>query len=320
MREDSNIEEDMDSITTRLEKDYKSKTAECRVHGDESTKALLNRCFAEDDNDIVSIRCRRHKKRFNVPRAWTETCAWLCPQCYGRLSSMEREKYMPSEGFKVDIRPKENDRPTMQLGAEKVASSGIKSVKKGKSRKKRPRKSAKLTSCHTRAQQSMEFVSAGMSPSLVSLLPKWRIVCKKCKRVMPVHRVWIDNTSKVLCPECYCSMTEAEVQKFHSKHADETAVITNVSESIADCTGSGTSSNQGSKPSCFSDNCESDAIAYGGRCSVYFITHATDKELIEAVKKGRVSKTRARIEFNRRKNKEYFNDIPDVTTYQYCKR
>ena len=60
----------------------------------EDGEYVCNSCKKEDTSPI-SMRCLRHKKRFNVPRWWTDVSRWLCPACYDRLSEEERSKYAP---------------------------------------------------------------------------------------------------------------------------------------------------------------------------------------------------------------------------------
>lgn len=62
---------------------------------------------------VVSMRCLRHKKRFNVPEEWLETSKWLCPRCYEKLSDIERLGYAPRNGFVPEIREAETGKPTM---------------------------------------------------------------------------------------------------------------------------------------------------------------------------------------------------------------
>lgn len=62
---------------------------------------------------IVSIRCRMHKKRFNVESHWLDTSEWLCPKCYGKLKPNERLRYAPRKGEKPEVREAEKGKPTM---------------------------------------------------------------------------------------------------------------------------------------------------------------------------------------------------------------
>lgn len=75
--------------------------------------------------DIVSMRCRRHKKRFNVPRSWVETDQWLCPHCHYSLDEESRKRYYPSVDLKADIREAESDKPIKwpSLASAKMAES-----------------------------------------------------------------------------------------------------------------------------------------------------------------------------------------------------
>ena len=62
---------------------------------------------------VVSMRCLRHKKRFNVPKEWLETSKRLCPRCYEKLSDVERLVYAPRNGLVPEIREAETGKPTM---------------------------------------------------------------------------------------------------------------------------------------------------------------------------------------------------------------
>lgn len=58
-----------------------------------------------------------------------------------------------------------------------------------------------------------------------------------------------------------------------------------------------------------------ETVFYGGGCSDHFIKTASVQELQKAVRKKRLSDTRFRIEMKRRRNRAYYDNMPD-RTYQ----
>lgn len=59
-----------------------------------------------------------------------------------------------------------------------------------------------------------------------------------------------------------------------------------------------------------------ETVFYGGGCSAYFIKTASVQELKKAVREKRLSDTRFRMEMKRRRNRAYYDNIPD-RTYEY---
>lgn len=59
-----------------------------------------------------------------------------------------------------------------------------------------------------------------------------------------------------------------------------------------------------------------ETVFYGGGCSAHFIKTASVQELQKAVREKRLSDTRFRIEMKRRRNRDYYDNMPD-TTYEY---
>ena len=68
---------------------------------------------------LVSIRCRRHKRRFNVPVIWLDTCAWLCPKCYNKLTPSERKKYAPIANENPEVREANSHDKTVSIIVDK---------------------------------------------------------------------------------------------------------------------------------------------------------------------------------------------------------
>ena len=90
--------------------------------------------------------------------------------------------------------------------------------------------------------------------------------------------------TKYLCPSCGSRMTDDAIYWFNRK------------QEYVDRTG---------------DNRrrESNAVVNGVGWSDSFMTRASDAELYEAFKKGRISKTRYRIEMKRRDCPSFFEDV-----------
>lgn len=59
-----------------------------------------------------------------------------------------------------------------------------------------------------------------------------------------------------------------------------------------------------------------ETVFYGGRCSAHFIKTASVQELQKAVREKRLSDARFRIEMKRRRNRDYYDNMPD-RTYEY---
>lgn len=64
-------------------------------------------------------------------------------------------------------------------------------------------------------------------------------------------------------------------------------------------------------------NCgNEDSVIYGVACSAQFIKTAPPQALQKAVKEHRLSLARYRIEMKRRRNRDYYDNMPD-RTYEY---
>lgn len=245
--------------------------------------------------DIVSIRCHRHKKRFNVEKSWLKTCKWLCPRCYDKLSRIERRFYAP-KGESVGVRPAEEGKPIVYA---KVAMQS-----ENKKYFAYPR--------------NKKYKLSVFSSNIVALLPTWRMKCKRCGKTVPVHKTYIDNNSSVLCPECFSKMTPCEVKEFCTRYPSSTAEIWQVEcdksriSNISQKSISKDSETQSMYKRTFATRETSSNVAAGGYYSNSSIFSMTVKELAEAVRLRKVSKARARIEMERRKKSDYFNNLPDV--------
>ena len=149
--------------------------------------------------------------------------------------------------------------------------------------------------------------------NLQSLMPRFRMKCKKCRKVVPAHRIWF-ATSKVLCPGCYFQMTAEQVAKFHKRHPATEAEIKAVNipppkkKEVFNPTSTPCPCTPISQPDSWSHFSEG--------LTTHTIMHSTRKELIDAVKRGSMSKARFRIEMKRRENKEYYNSLADVEEIQ----
>lgn len=328
---------------------WKPKTT--KTSEDNGIEALWNKCIDDnagtsparpivkppkEDGQYVSIRCRRHKKRFNVPVLWLRTCEWLCPKCYEKLSPAEREKYAPRGTEKPEIRSADPSRPTIRIVVERPklempqefpketyaykqkeeqkhtqlsiaekaalmasrlpASLTKKEIKSSKTAEGKPTSNTKLV------------VSSAMS----ALLPEYRLVCKKCGQTVPCHKTWFEH-SVVLCPECYNHMSSIAIDQFHSLNPRSTAKVFKIESKIAHLP-SQKETKRNVDTYIESINIDSPPrwTAVDSGCTNEFIMHASIKELVEAVKSGKLSKARARIELNRRKNAEYYNELPDA--------
>ena len=423
---------------------WKPKTT--KTSEDNGIEALWNKCIDDnagtsparpivkppkEDGQYVSIRCRRHKKRFNVPVLWLRTCEWLCPKCYEKLSPAEREKYAPRGTEKPEIRSADPSRPTIRIVVEKpklempresmplpketyaykqkeeqkptklsiAEKAALMASRLPASLTKKEIKSSEIEmdciycgtkqivpksyyyaehffcpSCakhlydgerrrfkksfmgiHTRRYNEIEerFLSLVreerkvqvrqppqletnipvpkphlsnrtaegkptsntklvVSSAMSALLPEYRLVCKKCGQTVPCHKTWFEH-SVVLCPECYNHMSSIAIDQFHSLNPRSTAKVFKIESKIPHLP-SQKATKRNVDTSIESINIDSPArwTAVDSGCTNEFIMHASIKELVEAVKSGKLSKARARIELNRRKNAEYYNELPDA--------
>lgn len=269
---------------------------------EESIDALLEKCIGDESpkteessstqpqsslpnpDEIVSMRCLRHRRRFNVERRWLDTCSFLCPKCYERVPEAERARYAPK-------------------GKNGKRTSPVR-VSTPKTHKPKPKPAKAKIEPPPPSQSDVIDVSC-FRPEVASLIPLWRMECQKCHRELPVHKIWLDSTSKVLCPECYSSMTSHEVEIFHTTHLSCSARIWKVKAY--------------EKPhSTYMPPIETTYRpppkgSIADFAPVTSITKMRIKDLCKAVKAGKISKVRARIEMRRRRNALYYFDLPDVT-------
>lgn len=271
-----------------------------------------------DDGEIVSIRCLRHKRRFNVEKEWIDTCQWLCPQCHSALSEEERERYRPRSGILPEVREAETGKPTMY--PKFVLKAGLPPIISEEDELK-----IKTEFCEQKiskpkpkpVREKAELVpnsKASDNPSFKGLLPRYRIHCLKCGKTVPCHYSWFDN-STVLCPECYAGMGELMRDYFHSIHKAEKPEYKENRESLYD----GPPTKVFEEPSkkvgrpkkgCF----ENDNTSSLSGWSNDRIMSATLKELEEGVELGSLSRVRMKIELGRRRNSHYYNMLamPDM--------
>lgn len=258
---------------------------------------------------IVSIRCRKHRKRFNVPAEWVETCGWLCPKCYESMSATQRKKYSPTEDSDVTPRAAEPNKSTMQIP---------KSLKEKESNAKESKSSARSSSagngrrldsikgnCLDRKnglQAEMHHeapVRYGVQESSLSrFLPRHEVYCQKCGKTARCHKIWF-LTSRVLCPECASFMSNEEIAEFNRIHPYAITAIDIGNKSQQESHGSsGKFKMQERKTP--EDN-------FVERMSEERIRRSTIQQLRQAVESGRLSKVRYRIETRRRAKPWLYN-------------
>ena len=152
---------------------------------------------------------------------------------------------------------------------------------------------------------------------ITMVMPSYKVKCLKCKRTVPCHKTWYDK-SYILCPACYFNMTNKEIERFTKRHSEQSksakADIESAQRNMRTTPCISTPPPQVSMDASF------DVFRNDGRAvSENFIREATKSELIEAVRRGRLSKARARIELRRRKNAEYYADFPEIENCGYLK-
>ena len=225
---------------------------------------------------IVSIRCRRHKKRFEVKESWVDVCSWLCPKCYEKLTEEERKAYAPKGGGQPEVREVNPNKGNPEGGKPQEPVIFPKEPK---------------------------FPVVNSSKSLLdSLRPKHKIHCRKCGQDFPCHASWFLQ-SKVLCPECYFKMTSEEIVAFHAGIDRNGRPLQ--TPSIKD---KSTHREQNRFRKKFG---ESDWISTSTRASEAWIREASKDDLIKAVARGNLSRIRAKIELKRRRRESYYNEFAE---------
>ena len=150
--------------------------------------------------------------------------------------------------------------------------------------------------CKTKEQISKPITN----PTILALLPKYKIECKRCGETVPCHYSWFER-STVLCPLCYHSMTDREIKKFHIEHNAQVPEQNETADSLPHIPDKVVNSIGGT--------CKRPTVCISASESwtVQTITSASEREILDGVRDGKISKARARIELRRRQNKEYFD-------------
>lgn len=313
---------------------------ECKVCGrekfvfasGEEAKNFICKSCTRASEEAVSMRCLRHKKRFNVPRWWLDISKWLCPDCFERLSEDERMRYAP-KGDAPQTRDAEVGKPVKKpsKGKSEYASSMNVRDEVLDSTKPLPEVGDKASEEVPETQEASrvaeenikgedtekakppkrtwekETVRVSDNPSFAGLLPRYKIECQKCGKVVPCHYVWFDR-STVLCPSCYGAMNEFEIEEFHKAHRATKPRYEKDVRPIA--ISQKAILNPVVVPKC-SWTRQSHLVNSGGYWSSERIMSAPKRDLIAAAKKGIVSKARMRIELRRRENASYYDLFPE---------
>lgn len=254
-------------------------------------------------NKVVSMSCRRHRRRINVRESWINTCSYLCPQCYERLTEAERLSYAPNKnGFKAEVRPMEQGKPIVE------PTKSYKLPKEQKPTEGLVKEETNRTSPKEKSSFSGEFKGGY---SLKDLLPKYTVTCKKCGETVPCHYEWYNN-STVLCPTCFSMMSSEEIELFHMEHcSDRPPIKKESSKNLIYGNQKDGKIRKTEKEYALYDK-QSIYLHVGGRWSDKHIKHANKESLMAAVKRGLVSPIRAKIELRRRANREWFDSMPEV--------
>lgn len=264
-----------------------------------------------DGGAVVSMRCLRHKKRFNVPMWWCKRVSdWLCPRCYERLGAEERGRYSPKAGIDLTLRAAESGKAVV-VPTEKQVPPSAEAAEEGSGEPKKKRGG----SCKGRKWRKSRVDDGAWKLRLAGVLPTQSVKCLKCGEEAPCHLDWYEK-SRVLCPRCYSEMGESEVAEFHRVYA-ATVLATGVGAGVPPkgvprareertvrvpkCTGIGIGS--GMK--------ESEAVHTGGIWTAEHIMRASTRKLKAAIAAGRVSEVRGRMELKRRRNHVYYDMFPD---------
>ena len=229
----------------------------------------------------VSIRCARHKKRMEVTREWVERCSWLCPKCYEKLTEEERMRYAPARAKR---------REGVVLDAPKV-----------------PKPPSRRGKGETHKRKSKRDNTIRISDA--SLLPRYVMLCRECKEWRPVHKVWFDMNPYV-CPSCASRMTPNKIKNL-ARRCEASGNKPEIAENKSDIGWekspfalSMTNLAKDFDPKGFDGYVEELSSNQIGRLSI--------ADLKKAVQAGRLSKVRANIEIRRRRNKDYYDNLPEV--------
>ena len=289
---------------------------------------VCNAC-RKNDESAVSMRCLRHKKRFNVPKWWTDVCGHLCPKCYEKLSPDERARYEPKQGSDISTREAEKGKdivyPSMKEEEyiQKTECLEVEDERRDDSVCEFCSQEEEYTRESIIKQEAKEFKariedweslkqeetksSAADNPNLAWLLPRYKIHCQKCGTSYPCNYTWFEN-STVLCPSCYGQMSDFEIQEFHKLHqADKPKYRKEESPPQPPI--------KSVRLPVFQQQHgwvrQSNLVNSGGYWSSSRIMRATRSELIEAARLGIVSKARMRIELDRRAHYEYYDMLSE---------
>ena len=265
--------------------------------------------------EVVSMRCLRHKKRFNVPNEWLNTSRWLCPHCFSVLSESGRAKYAPKGGIPPEVRPAEEGKPVVAINSTRIKQPPKSEEPKCDAPNKtaltiEPESVKPVPKKKKYVYEEQHYSKLADNPTFAGLLPRYQILCQKCGQSVPCHYTWFD-TSTVLCPECYGQMGPTAISLFHDMHkAGKPKYIENgmPMQQTVPLVGIPVPEKKRGRPKLgMSDD---DKISALGGWSTARIRTATEKELAEAVEQGCLSKARMRIELRRRASWEYFDMCP----------
>lgn len=266
--------------------------------------------------EVVSMRCLRHKKRFNVPKEWLKTSQWLCPHCYSVLDETNRAKYAPKGGIPPEVRPAEDGKPVVVINSTRIKQPPKNEEPKCDAPNKtaltiEPEAVKPIPKKKKYIYEEQHYSKLADNPTFAGLLPRYRILCQKCGQSVPCHYTWFD-TSTVLCPECYGQMGPTAISLFHDMHkAAKPKYVENVipmQQTVPQVEIPVPEKKRGRPKLGMSAD---DKISALGGWSTERIREASKQELAEAVEQGEVSKARMRIELRRRASWEYFDMCPD---------
>ena len=305
-----------------------------KVPADEERERYYCDQCVKDGKNYVSMRCLRHRKRFNVPKWWTEISQCLCPICFDKLSEEERGNYVLKGEDSPGTRREDPSRPTILPSKGKDEYSN--QVKKNKELSQVSPEEKKGNDClpnnettesptdstdsvnettvkkkvrKPRERKTKLFSKVSDNPHFAALLPRYSIKCQRCGQESPCHHSWF-STSTVLCPECYGKMSETAIRKFHVEHMGSTPKM---KKPLGDM-GSRFPDVKCCKSKVAQDTTwtkDSLSVNSGGCWSNDRVRSVSKKELLAAVAEGRVSKVRAKIELRRRQNREYYDMLPN---------
>ena len=258
------------------------------------------------DESLYVLKCRRDKKYKIVDKEWLEVCDWLCPKCYYKLTEEQKKEFAPAGEY---IKPKpisgigEREQRELERFRAVVESHKplpnppepeleVQEINGDNPDASRVTEEPSPSEPPPKRKKGRPKGTVGYNPVIESVKPQHRIDCKKCGKSVPCFSLWLER-SKVLCPSCYYAMSEKQRSDFEFAYG----------------VNGGTFKSEFNSPRW--NRKETDSVSTAVGMSEAAIHRATPQELSMAVKRGRLSAVRMRMELNRRRKAFFYSEFAD---------